>query len=42
MEKRRKIHGITNKQHYQVDCLSDVFDWLIQELDGRFSETLLV
>jgi len=22
-----------------VDCFNDVIDWLVQELDGRFSET---
>jgi hypothetical protein len=38
-KKRRQVTGITNKHHYQVDCFNDVFDWLVQELDGRFSET---
>ncbi|XP_044386084.1 zinc finger MYM-type protein 1-like isoform X2 [Triticum aestivum] len=38
-KKRRQVTGITNKHHYQVDCFNDVFDWLVQELDNRFSET---
>jgi hypothetical protein len=38
-KKRRHATGITNKHHYQVDCFNDIFDWLVQELDGRFSET---
>uniref|UniRef100_A0A453N733 HAT C-terminal dimerisation domain-containing protein n=1 Tax=Aegilops tauschii subsp. strangulata TaxID=200361 RepID=A0A453N733_AEGTS len=38
-KKRRQITGITNKHHYQVDCFNNVFDWLVQELDNRFSET---
>jgi hypothetical protein len=37
--KRRHVTGIVHKHHYQVDCFSDVFNWLVQELDGRFSET---
>jgi hypothetical protein len=35
----RKKSGITNKHHYAVDCFNDIIDWLIQELDSRFSET---
>jgi hypothetical protein len=35
---RKKIE-ITNKHHYAVDCFNDVIDWLVQELDSRFSET---
>jgi hypothetical protein len=35
----RKKSGITNKHHYAVDCFNDVIDWLVQELDSRFSET---
>jgi hypothetical protein len=38
-KKRRQTTGITNKHHYQVDYFNDIFDWLVQELDGRFSET---
>uniref|UniRef100_A0A8I6Y0S4 Uncharacterized protein n=1 Tax=Hordeum vulgare subsp. vulgare TaxID=112509 RepID=A0A8I6Y0S4_HORVV len=38
-KKRRKVTGITNIHHYQVDCFNDAFDWLVQELDNRFSET---
>nr|XP_051178678.1 uncharacterized protein LOC127293152 [Lolium perenne] len=38
-KKRRQVTGIANKHHYQVDCFNDLFDWLVQELDGRFSET---
>jgi hypothetical protein len=34
-----KKSGITNKHHYVVDCFNDVIDWLVQELDSRFSET---
>ena len=41
-KKRRQITGITNKHHYQVDCFNDVFDWLVQELDNRFSEASLI
>jgi hypothetical protein len=36
---KRKRTGITNKHHFQVDCFNDVLDWLVQELDGRFTET---
>jgi len=35
----RKKSGITNKHHYAVDCFNDIIDWLVQELDSRFSET---
>ena len=35
----RKKSGITNKYHYAVDCFNDIIDWLVQELDSRFSET---
>jgi hypothetical protein len=35
----RKKSGITYKHHYEVDCYNDVIDWLVQELDSRFSET---
>jgi hypothetical protein len=38
-KKRRQVTGIANKRHYQVDSLNDVLDWLVQELDGRFSDT---
>jgi hypothetical protein len=38
-KKSRKKSGITNKHHYEVDCFNDVIDWLVQELDSRFSET---
>uniref|UniRef100_A0A8I6XDH1 Uncharacterized protein n=1 Tax=Hordeum vulgare subsp. vulgare TaxID=112509 RepID=A0A8I6XDH1_HORVV len=38
-KKRRKVTGITNRHHYQVDCFNDAFDWLVQELDNRFGET---
>lgn len=38
-KKRRQATGISNKHRYQVDCFNDVLDWLVQELDGRFSET---
>jgi hypothetical protein len=34
----RKKAGITNKHHYEVDCLNEVIDWLVQELDNRFNE----
>jgi hypothetical protein len=30
---------LQKKHHYKVDCFNDFFDWLVQELDGRFSET---
>jgi hypothetical protein len=36
---RRKKYGITNKHHYQIDCFNEVFDWILQELSGRFNET---
>ncbi|KAG2567472.1 hypothetical protein PVAP13_7NG358000 [Panicum virgatum] len=36
---RVEMERITNKHHYAVDCFNDVIDWLVQELDGRFSET---
>ena len=35
----RKRSRITNKHHYAVDCFNDIIDWLVQELDSRFSET---
>lgn len=35
---RKKI-GITNKHQFQVDCFNEVIDWLLQDLDSRFSET---
>ena len=35
---RRKKIGIRNKHHYTVDCFNDVIDWLVHELDSRFSE----
>ena len=35
----RKKSGITYKHHYEVDCFNDVIDWLVQELDSRFSVT---
>lgn len=38
-KKRRHKSGITNKHYYQVDCFNDVIDWILQELDNRFSET---
>ena len=38
-KKSRKKSGITNKHHYEVDCFNDVIDWLVQELNSRFSET---
>uniref|UniRef100_A0A8R7QUZ5 HAT C-terminal dimerisation domain-containing protein n=1 Tax=Triticum urartu TaxID=4572 RepID=A0A8R7QUZ5_TRIUA len=37
-KKRRQVTGITTKHHYQLDCFNGVFDWLVQELDCRFSE----
>ena len=36
---KRKRTRITNSHHFQVDCFNDVLDWLVQELDSRFSET---
>jgi hypothetical protein len=38
-KKSRKASGITNKHHYEVDCFNEVIDWLVQELNSRFSET---
>jgi hypothetical protein len=37
--KPRKKTGITNKHYFQVDCFNEIIDWLLQELDSRFSET---
>jgi hypothetical protein len=34
---RKKIRNY--KHQYAVDCFNDVIDWLVQELDSRFSET---
>ncbi|KAG2539393.1 hypothetical protein PVAP13_9NG471214 [Panicum virgatum] len=36
---RVEMERITNKHHYAVDCFNDIIDWLVQELDSRFSET---
>jgi hypothetical protein len=36
-KKRRHKSGITNNHYYQVDCFNNVIDWLLQELDSRFS-----
>jgi hypothetical protein len=36
--KPRKKIGITNKHYFQVDCFNEIIDWLLQELDSRFSE----
>jgi hypothetical protein len=38
-KKSRKASGITNKHNYEVDCFNEVIDWLVQELNSRFSET---
>jgi hypothetical protein len=38
-KKRRKKSGITNKQHYQIDCFNEVIDWILQELNARFNES---
>ena len=38
-KQHRKKTRITNKHHYAVDFFNDVIDWLVQELDSRFSET---
>jgi hypothetical protein len=38
-KRRRKKSSITNKHHYQIDCFNQVIDWILQELNARFSET---
>ncbi|KAG2628472.1 hypothetical protein PVAP13_3KG389954 [Panicum virgatum] len=35
---RVEMERIRNKHHYAVDCFNDVIDWLVDELDSRFSE----
>jgi hypothetical protein len=35
---RRKT-GITNQHHFKVETFNVILDWLLQELDSRFSET---
>jgi predicted Zn-dependent protease with MMP-like domain len=39
-KKRSNKSRLTSQHYYQVDCFNDVIDWLLQELDSRFNETI--